>query len=53
MKIEDTKIGRDIKRDYHILAHEFAHIILNHKVSDEKSEREADELVKNWGFDEP
>ena len=35
------------------LAHEFAHIILNHKVSDEKSEREADELVKNWGFDEP
>jgi len=51
MKMEDIRLGRNIKRDYHVLAHEFAHVILNHKESTEKSEKEADELAKEWGFE--
>lgn len=53
MKMEDLRLDGDLKRHYHILAHEFAHVYLNHEISDEKSEKEADDLAKEWGFEKP
>ncbi|UCD13622.1 MAG: hypothetical protein JSW60_08710 [Thermoplasmatales archaeon] len=51
MKMEDERLGLNSKRDYHVLAHEFAHIIKDHKESTEETERQADELAKEWGFE--
>ena len=53
MNIEDRRVGMNLKRDYHLLAHEFAHIFLNHKESTEETEEKADKLAKKWGFDKP
>lgn len=53
MKIEDMRVGSNLKRGYHVLAHEFAHVILNHEESNEETEKEADELAKKWGFVDP
>jgi hypothetical protein len=34
-----------------VIAHELAHVYLDHKVFDSKDiEQEADDLIKSWGF---
>jgi hypothetical protein len=53
MNMEDERVGKNIHRDYHILAHELAHVYLGHKVSNISNEKAADELAKDWGFEKP
>ncbi len=33
-----------------IVAHEFAHVVCNHRIDDESCEQEADRMAAEWGF---
>ena len=47
-EIENNKLS--IREQEFIIAHEFSHFILDHTESNEKEEKEANDLVEKWGF---
>jgi len=48
---EILKNNLSIKEQRFIIAHEFAHFILNHTLSNDKNEKEANNLVSKWNID--